>query len=117
MRKIPLLLIPLVLMVLVFGVQVAQADRWYKATALDTEGNESGFSNVVVLTEFQGTITLAWDPNTEPDIMGYRIWINCVNEYGFIPIPIEILHLDYCLETCEITLDLNNPTIIIGGTP
>lgn len=106
----------LLMVLLIFST--AHAGRWFKATALDTEGFESGFSNVVMLEEFVNSITFAWDPNTEPDIMGYRIWVNCADEYGYMPIPIEINHLDYCLETeCQITLDLNNPTIIIGGAP
>ena len=97
----------------------ARADRYYKLTALDTEGYESGFSNFVSVTEWCDSLTLAWTPNKEPDICCYKLWVNCANEFGFMPIPIDIFHLDYCLETeCTITLDMSDPkNITIGEMP
>ena len=105
------------LIFLSFGIAVA--DRYYKLTALDTEGYESGFSNFVSTTEFREAITFAWTPNSEPDIMGYRLFVNCAEEFGYMPIPIDIFHLDHCLETeCTLTLDMSDPkNITIGETP
>jgi hypothetical protein len=103
-----LLIIVVLVFVLLSGV--ANADRYYKLTALDTEGYESGFSNFVSIDGFWPTIIFAWTPNSEPDIMGYKLWVNCANEFGWMPIPIDIFHLDHCLETeCTVTLDMSDP--------
>lgn len=50
---------------------------YFSLTAYDTSDNESEFSNEVftVLTTVYGTsIILGWDPNTEPDLAGYKIY-------------------------------------------
>lgn len=105
--------------VLLLMASPARADRYYKLTALDTEGYESGFSNFVSITEFREMVTFAWTPNSEPDIFGYKLWVNCADEFGYMPVPVDIFHFDYCLETeCQITLDMSDPkNITIGGAP
>jgi len=100
----------------------ARADRWYVATAYDTETplNESGYSNEVeVVGPITLAITFAWDLNTEPDIGGYHLHVSSVMGGPYSLIDIDIPHLDACtaaglaLLECKKTLSLEPITQIV----
>jgi len=75
----------------------ARGDRWFAATALDTEGFESGYSETVqAVGWFTGGITFGWTPNTEPDIYRYQFHVKDAPAAVFMPIEVEIKHLDHC---------------------
>jgi len=102
----------------------ARADRWFVATALDTEGYESGYSNTVQTSGWHTSgITFAWTPNTEPDIYGYRFYVKDAPSFDFIAIDVEIPHRDYCAinlieNECSKTFSIEDPqNIQIGRVP
>jgi len=92
------------------------ADRWYCATAYDTEipPYESGQSNTVqTVGWFHISITFEWTPNTEPDICGYNIYVKDSPDGEWVLVNVEIFHLDYCLDICQRTLSIEPITSII----
>ena len=102
----------------------ARADRWFVATALDTEGYESGYSEEVLAEGwFTGGITFAWTPNTEPDIDGYRFYVRDVPSFDYMRIDGEIPRRDHCIvdllqNECTKTFSIEDPqNIQIGRAP
>lgn len=94
----------------------ARADRWYVATAYDTETPpiESGYSNEVeIVGPITLAITFAWTPNTEPDIGGYHLHVSSVMGGPYSLIDIDVPHLDACaVLECQKTLSLEPITQI-----
>ena len=102
----------------------ARADRWFVATALDTEGYESGYSEVVQASGwYTSGITFAWTPNTEPDIDVYKFYVRDVPSFDFMVIDVEIPRLDHCVvnlieNECMKTFSIEDPqNIQIGRVP
>jgi len=93
----------------------ARADRWFVATALDTEGYESGYSEAVQASGwYTSGITFAWTPNTEPDIDGYKFYVRDAPSFDFMVIDVEIPHLDHCVvdliqNECMKTFSIEDP--------
>lgn len=93
----------------------ALADRDFVATAYDTEEFESGYSNTVQTVGWVYlTITFEWKPNVEPDIAGYKIHSKDPTGGAFVPVAVEITHIDYCIPAaCRRTLSIEPITNII----
>lgn len=64
----------IVVLVLLLFVAPVSAQRYFVATAYDTEGYESEYSNEVEFSGGVTDVTLEWSPNNEPDLAGYRLW-------------------------------------------
>jgi hypothetical protein len=101
---------------IILTASIVFADRWYAATALDIEGNESGYSNTVQwIGPILISITFEWTPNSEPDISGYHLFVKDNLDGVWTLINIDIYHLDHCLDKCQKTLKINNPIIQLKG--
>jgi len=110
--------------VFILTAGTARADRWFVATALDTEGYESGYSNTVQTSGwYTSGITFAWTPNTEPDIDVYKFYVRDVPSFDFMVIDVEIPRLDHCVvnlieNECMKTFSIEDPqNIQIGRVP
>jgi len=99
----------------------ARADKWYVVTAYDTDNLESGYSNKVqYIGKFPLSIAFAWEPNTEPNIKGYKLRVSSVKNDPYIVIDIVILHSDACtIQECQqsILLELITEIQLKGGLP
>ena len=109
---------------LILTAGTARADRWFVATALDTEGYESGYSEAVQASGwYTSGITFGWTPNTEPDIYGYKFYVKDKPSFDFMVIDVEIPHRDYCAinlieNECSKTFSIEDPqNIQIGRVP
>lgn len=80
-----LLLLGIILaMVLLFTPPVS-AQRYFVATAFDTDGYESAFSNEVEFSGGGRSVTFEWSPNSEPYLAGYRLWCSKVSGGPYVP--------------------------------
>lgn len=61
------------------------AQRYIVATAHDTEGFQSGWSNEVYWSGGLHGVTLEWSANTEPDLTGYQFWVGYISGGDYMP--------------------------------
>jgi len=120
MKKVPIIF---ALTFILFS-GTARADRWFVATALDTEGYESEYSKAVQTSGwYTSGITFGWTPNTEPDIDGYKFYVQDAPSFDFMVIDVEIPHLGHCVvdliqNECMKTFSIEDPqNIQIGRVP
>jgi len=76
--------ITIILAMLIFAGPVA-AQRYFVATAFDTEAYESGYSNEVEYSGVARSVTFEWSSNAELDLAGYRLWCSRFSGGPYVP--------------------------------
>ena len=91
--------------ILLFAVPVG-AQRYFVATAFDTEACESSHSNEVEFSGGVAGVTFEWSPISEPDLAGYRLWCSKISGGPYVQagrdIPCKANKAACCTETLSI---------------
>ena len=101
----------LALMVFLFASPVS-AQRYFVATAFDTEGLESEYSNEVEFSGGVGAVTFEWSPNSEPDLAGYRLWCSKTSGGPYVQAGDPIACTAADATCCTQTLAVEDPQTI-----
>lgn len=94
--------------ILLFTAPVS-AQRYFVATAFDTEGFESGYSDEVEFTGGVTDVTFEWRPNSEPDLAGYRLWSSKISGGPYIQARNDIPCGAGNAACCTIKLSIDDP--------
>ena len=98
----------IILALLLFTAPLS-AERFFVATAYDTEGYESGYSNEVQFSGGVGDVTFEWSPNSEPDLAGYRLWSGKISGGPYVQAGNDIPCGGGNAPCCTITLSIEDP--------
>lgn len=97
-----------ILLLIVLFAATASAQRYIVATAHDTEGFQSGWSNEVYWSGGQHKIILEWSPNSEPDLDSYQLWVGYQHGGEYFP-SIKISCPPGESSCCTITIKVDDP--------